>query len=78
MGWKCKTKRGGYNLSEVILRHSAAMLEEELGTSLAEISKFLGHADPKTTMRYLGHLRGRPDGTWRAKAELLGIGGGGG
>jgi integrase len=74
-------RRAGLDAGRVhvhVLRHSAAMLEEELGTSLAEISKFLGHADPKTTMRYLGHLRGRPDGTWRAKAELLGIGGGGG
>jgi len=57
-----------------VLRHSAAMLEEKLGTSLTRISKFLGHADPKTTMRYLRHLRGDGDETWRGKAELLGIG----
>mgnify|MGYP001764560966 CR=1 FL=1 len=56
------------------LRHSAAMLEEELGTGLAQISRFLGHADPKTTMRYLEHLRGEPDETWREKAALLGLG----
>ena len=35
-----------------VLRHSAAMLEEELGASLVSISAFLGHANPSTTMRY--------------------------
>ena len=57
-----------------VLRHSAAMLEEELGTSLTRISEFLGHADPKTTMRYLRHLRGEGDETWEGKMEVLGIG----
>ena len=57
-----------------VLRHSAAMLEEELGTSLTRISEFLGHADPKTTMRYLRHLRGDGDETWEGKARLLGLG----
>lgn len=56
-----------------VLRHSAAMLEEELGASLTSISRFLGHADPKTTMRYVEHLRGRPDSTWRDKVRLLGL-----
>lgn len=59
-----------------VLRHSAAMLEEQAGSGLAEISRFLGHADPKTTMRYLDHLRGHADGTWKRKAEALGIGNG--
>ena len=57
-----------------VLRHSAAMLEEALGASLASISAFLGHANPSTTMRYLEHLRGQPDTTWEGKARLLGIG----
>jgi len=56
-----------------VLRHSAAMLEEELGASLASISAFLGHANPSTTMRYLEHLRGQPDTTWEGKARLLGL-----
>ena len=66
------------------------MLEEELVTALprrsrdkplpsrqaglARISEFLGHADPKTTMRYLRHLRGNGDETWEGKMEILGIG----
>jgi len=57
-----------------VLRHSAAMLEEELGTSLTRISEVLGHADPKTTMRYLRHLRGEGDETWEGKKGILGIG----
>jgi integrase len=58
-----------------VLRHSAAILEEELGTSLARISEFLGHADPKTTMRYLRHVRGDPDTSWQGKTALLGLDG---
>jgi integrase len=61
-----------------VLRHSAAMLEEEVaagtpGAGLAGISAFLGHADPKTTMRYLRHLRGDGDGTWARKCQVLGL-----
>ena len=76
---KTHARRAGLDARRVhvhVLRHSAAMLEEELGTGLAQISRFLGHADPKTTMRYLEHLRGEPDGTWRQKAALLGLGDG--
>lgn len=47
------------------------MLEDQLGAGLTHISQFLGHADPKTTMRYLDHLRGKPDTTWEQKADLL-------
>jgi integrase len=75
---KKHARRAGLDASKVhvhVLRHSAAMLEDELGSGLAEIVKFLGHADPKTTMRYLGHLRGRPDRTWERKCAVLGIGG---
>ena len=57
-----------------VLRHSAAMLEEELGASLPDLCAFLGHASPATTMRYLEHLRGQPDTTWQAKSRLLGLG----
>jgi integrase len=53
------------------LRHSAAMLEEELGAGLTRISKLLGHRSPKTTLHYLDHLRGQPDTTWQQKAHLL-------
>ena len=56
-----------------VLRHSAAMLEEELGTGLTRICAFLGHTDPKTTMRYLRHLRGEGDVTWEGKMEVLGM-----
>lgn len=69
-------RRAGLDARKVhvhVLRHSAAMLEDELGSGLAEVVKFLGHADPKTTMRYLGHLRGKPDRTWERKCAALGI-----
>jgi len=56
-----------------LLRHSAAMLEAEAGAGLAEISRFLGHADPKTTMRYLNHLRGLGDNTCQRKVAILGL-----
>jgi site-specific recombinase XerD len=74
---KAYARRAGLDPRHIhvhVLRHSAAMLEEELGASLAGICAFLGHANPSTTMRYLEHLRGQPDTTWEAKAQLLGIG----
>jgi site-specific recombinase XerD len=54
-----------------VLRHSAAMLEEESGAGLLTICRLLGHADPKTTLRYLDHLRGQPDTAWVQKCALL-------
>ena len=64
----------GWRIHVHLLRHSATMLAEELGTGLARISKFLGHADPKTTMRYLRHLQGDGDETWEGKLQILGMG----
>jgi hypothetical protein len=58
------------------LRHSAAMLEEQTGAGLLAISRLLGHADPKTTIRYLDHLRGQPDTSWAQKCALLDLPGG--
>ena len=74
---KTYARRAGLDPQRIhihVLRHSAAMLEEQLGSGLASICAFLGHANPTTTMRYLEHLRGQPDTTWEAKAQLLGIG----
>ena len=74
---KTYARRAGLDPQRIhihVLRHSAAMLEEQLGVSLPGICAFLGHANPTTTMRYLEHLRGQPDTTWEAKAQLLGIG----
>jgi hypothetical protein len=39
-----------------------------------ELGGFLAHADPNTTMQYLGHLRGDPDRSYEAKVGLSGIG----
>ena len=45
-----------------------------VGASLTRISEFLGHADPKTTMRYLRHLRGNGDETWEGEDGNTGTG----
>jgi integrase len=53
------------------LRHSAAMLRDASGDDIKTISRMLGHSNVAITMRYLDHLKGVSDNSWRIAAALL-------
>lgn len=55
------------------LRHTAAMLRAEAGDDVRSISSFLGHADLRTTSRYLYRVGGRKDESWGRVCEMLSI-----
>ncbi len=52
------------------LRHTAAALRDESGSSVLEISRLLGHADLRTTQIYLNTMRAE-DEQWAAAWALL-------
>lgn len=53
------------------LRHSFAMLLDELGVDVKTISKRLGHSNLNITMLYLDHMKGVEDQSWRQAAAAL-------
>jgi integrase len=53
------------------LRHSFAMLLNELGVDVLQISKRLGHSSLGDTMIYLNHLKGVENRSWRQVAAAL-------
>ncbi|HPL70343.1 MAG TPA: tyrosine-type recombinase/integrase [Brevefilum sp.] len=55
------------------LRHTAAMLRAEAGDDVRSISAFLGHADLRTTSRYLFRVGGRKDESWKKVCEMLSL-----
>lgn len=54
---KTCTSLSNRNITPHILRHTAAMFMLDSGVDLAVIALYLGHADVKTTYRYLHHNR---------------------
>lgn len=54
---KTCTTLSNRNITPHILRHTAAMFMLDSGVDLAVIALYLGHADVKTTYRYLHHNR---------------------
>jgi site-specific recombinase XerD len=56
-----------------VLRHSAAMLRDEVGEDVKDISELLGHKNLNTTMIYLKHMKGRADISWRKVEALIGL-----
>jgi len=56
-----------------VLRHTAAKLRREGGSSIEDVSALLGHASIATTARYLARLEGQDDNGWYAPAAALGL-----
>lgn len=56
-----------------VLRHSAAKLRRDAGSTLEQVSALLGHRNLATTATYLARLEGDDDTGWRTAAALLGI-----
>jgi site-specific recombinase XerD len=61
------------NVAPHVLRHSAAKLRRTTGSSLEDVSAFLGHRSLATTHVYLQRLEGETDTGWTAVAAALGI-----
>ncbi len=67
-------KRAGLEgVSPHVLRHSAAKLRRESGSSIEDIGTFLGHRSLHTTSRYLARLEGEHDTGWYGVAAVLGV-----
>lgn len=67
-------KRAGLTgVSPHVLRHSAAKLRRESGSSIEDIGTFLGHRSLHTTSRYLQRLEGEQDTGWYGVAAALGV-----
>ncbi len=68
---KCNLKHIGFNrqLTPYSLRHTAATLSLEGGSSLREVQDFLGHADPKTTAIYT-HVLSSQENNPAAKIKI--------
>jgi site-specific recombinase XerD len=67
-------KRAGLEgVSPHVLRHSAAKLRRESGSSIEDIGTFLGHRSLHTTSRYLARLEGEHDTGWYGVAAALGV-----
>jgi site-specific recombinase XerD len=56
-----------------VLRHSAAKLRRDSGSTLEQVSALLGHRNLATTSTYLARLEGDEDQGWRSAAALLGV-----
>ncbi len=56
-----------------VLRHSAAKLRRDSGSTLEQVSSLLGHRNLATTSTYLARLEGDEDAGWRTAAALLGV-----
>ena len=66
-------KRAGLTVRPHDLRHTAAKLRRDAGSSIESISSFLGHASIATTALYLARLQGEEDNEWQGVAQALGI-----
>jgi site-specific recombinase XerD len=69
-------RRAGLDDSKIhlhVLRHSAAMLLQDAGAPLEEISKILGHANYNTTRIYLDHMRGKKNAYWKKVEAIIGF-----
>ena len=67
-------RRAGLDAARIsvhVLRHSAAMMLDELGYDIKYISKHLAHASIDMTAHYLDHMKGRGDQSWRSVAAAL-------
>lgn len=71
---KLYAKRAGLDAQEIhvhTLRHSAAMLMDEVGASLIEIMNFLNHESLTTTQQYINHMKGERNVHAGKMAEAL-------
>ena len=55
------------------LRHTAAMLRKEVGESLEDIMRHLGHSSLSMTQIYLHSLEGNVDSKWEEVASILNV-----
>ena len=69
------TRAGLPHVSPHVLRHSAAKLRRDTGSSIEDVQRLLGHASMATTSRYLARLEGERDTGWQGVAALLGVDG---
>jgi integrase len=60
------------HVSPHMLRHTAAKLRWQAGSSMDEVSMILGHADLATTARYLKAVNPQTDRGWAAVMKQLG------
>ncbi len=73
-------RKAGFDARRIhahVLRHSAAMMLDELGYGVKYISKHLAHGSVDMTIHYLDHMKGNEDQSWRTvsaalKLDLLG------
>jgi integrase len=56
-----------------ILRHSAAKLRRDAGSSIEAVSSFLDHSSLAVTSVYLRRLEGETDATWPDVAFAIGL-----
>jgi integrase len=56
-----------------ILRHSAAKLRRDAGSSIEAVSSFLDHSSLAVTSTYLRRLEGEADTTWPDVAMAIGL-----
>jgi integrase len=56
-----------------ILRHSAAKLRRDAGSSIEAVSSFLDHSSLAVTSVYLRRLEGETDATWPEVAFAIGV-----
>lgn len=61
-------------LNARILRHTAAMLRKQVGTSPLAIKLLLNHSSQQVTDRYLRQMEGKEGLEWSKVAGLLGLG----
>ena len=64
-------KAGIQHIDVHTLRHSAAKLRREAGSSIEEVQQLLGHRSIATTAHYLARIEGQRDPGWQAAAALL-------
>lgn len=71
---KVYAKRAGLkDVTPHTLRHSAAKLRRDTGSSIEDVGTFLGHRSLHTTSRYLARLEGEQDNGWHGVAAALGM-----
>jgi integrase/recombinase XerC len=56
-----------------VLRHSAAKLRRDAGSSIEAVSSFLDHSSLAVTSTYLRRLEGETDATWPDVAMAIGL-----
>src|SRR5438093_8824017 len=55
------------------LRHSAAKLRRDAGSSIEAVSSFLDHSSLAVTSTYLRRIEGEADATWPDVAFAIGV-----